>query len=114
MTASLLSESFRGVFNEIQHAFGELSTKVSLLSYYLSCSPKGIQLCSPSASQPSATLPCTTISTEAKLTDKSVRENPGFALQFQQTVEVRGKLEFHQLDMKYSGDHNQDDDAYTQ
>ena len=66
------------------------------------------------ASQPSATLPCTTISTEAKLTDKSVRQSPGIALQFQQTVEVRGKQKFHQLDMKCSGDHNKDDDAYTQ
>merc|ERR1712222_78711 len=33
-------------------------------------------------------LPCTTISTEAKLTDKYEHVNPGFGLQFQQTVEV--------------------------
>ena len=36
-------------------------------------------------------LPCTTISTEAKLTDKYGHVNPGFGLLFQQNVEVRGK-----------------------
>ena len=35
-------------------------------------------------------LPCTTISTEAKLTGKSDRESSGFALQFQSSVEVGG------------------------
>ena len=34
-------------------------------------------------------LPCTTVSTEAKLTDKYEHVNPGFVLQFQQTVEVK-------------------------
>ena len=34
-------------------------------------------------------LPCTTISTEAKITDKFEHVEPGFILQFQQTVEVR-------------------------
>ena len=34
-------------------------------------------------------LPCTTISTEAKITDKFEHVQPGFILQFQQTVEVR-------------------------
>ena len=34
-------------------------------------------------------LPCTTISTEAKITDKFEHVEPGFILQFPQTVEVR-------------------------
>ena len=37
-------------------------------------------------------LPCTTISTEAKLTNKFASDSSGFALQFQKSVEVRAKL----------------------
>ena len=56
-------------------------------------------------------LPCTTISTETRLTDKSVRESFGFAFQFQQAVQVRKTTKFFdQLYMKHLGDHNEDDD----
>ena len=66
-------------------------------------------------------LPCTTISTEAKLTDKYEHVNPGFGLQFQQTVEVikeRGSnnvklFQFYETFLAL-GDFDQDDDTNSQ